>query len=780
MQGRMRGFKSYRRLRLQFRILVALVSLAAAAIGIVTLAVDFHQRRTMVALYEDKGRAIGHSLCAAASRELLSYNYVALQQLTQETVEQEGAQYVIVLDKEGKVAGYSNMPDWQGRQLNDRASQAASSTAWTIVQSVRTPALGHHAGLDIAVPVYVEGSPQKWGTVRVGISLDPMHARLAQMRLWGIGVGLGALLLGCVIALLLARHITRPLHRLLEATGELARGNFDVHIDLATGDEFEDLAKKFEVMAHEIKAKQVQVESSNRDLAELNASLEDAVKKRTRALLEAEEKYRILVENSPNAICILQGRSLVFFNQAFGHVFGYTNEELQAPSFDVFSLFDEAGRKKVEERLAGKVASKEVASNELTALSKGGTSVVLDMRSTVISYEGSPALEAIFVDITERRQLQDQVVAYERLRALGEMAGGVAHDFNNVLGIILARAQMLQRTADANALRGLQIIEKAARDGAETVKRIQNFTRVRTEQDFTRLSLNPILDDVIEMTRSRWEDDAHRQGKKIRLARDLGNVPPIRGNDSELREVFTNLLLNAIDAIRGEGTITVRTWADGKRAVVSVRDNGEGMTPEVRRRLFDPFFTTKGAQGTGLGMSVAYGIARRHGVDVVVESEVGVGTLFRFTFPELPAGERMIEDRKRSEEPIEGTERVLVVDDQEEIVNLLEDVLRASGYKVVKAEGGAEALGHLKNASFELMITDLGMPGMSGWELARETRKIAPDTRVLLLTGWAATLDPDEIQRNGVHATLKKPFEMTELLRVVRDVLGPAEARPAA
>jgi PAS domain S-box-containing protein len=776
----MRGFKAYRRMRLQFRILVALVSLAAAAIGIVTLAIDYHQRRTMVALYEDKGRAIGHSLCAAASRELLSYNYVALQQLTQETVEQEGAQYVIVLDKEGKVAGYSDRPDWQGRQLSDAASRAASISTWTIVQSVKSPALGHQAGLDIAVPVYVEGSPQKWGTVRVGISLDPMHERLAQMRWWGIGVGLGALLLGCVIALLLARHITRPLHRLLEATGELARGNFDVHVDLATGDEFEDLARKFEVMTREIKAKQLQVEASNRDLAELNASLEDAVKKRTRALLEAEEKYRILVENSPNAICILQGRRLVFFNQAFGHTFGYSSRELQAPGFDVFSLFDGPGMKKVEERLAGHAPGEEAASNEITARHQSGTPIVLDMRSTVISYEGAPALEAIFVDITERRKLQDQVVAYERLRALGEMAGGVAHDFNNVLGIILARAQMLQRSADTGTLRGLQIIEKAARDGAETVKRIQNFTRVRTEQDFTRLSLNPILEDVVEMTRSRWEDDAHRQGKKIHLVRDLGEVPPIRGNDSELREVFTNLLLNAVDAIRGEGTITVRTWAEAGRAVVSVRDNGEGMTPEVRRRLFDPFFTTKGAHGTGLGMSVAYGIARRHGADVVVESEVGVGTLFRLTFPALAGGEHLFENRKRSQEPVEGTERVLVVDDQEEIVNLLEDVLRASGYRVVKAQSGPDALRQLREASFDLMITDLGMPGMSGWELARETRKMAPDTRVLLLTGWAATLDPEEIRRNGVQATLKKPFEMDEILRAVRDLLGPAQARRVA
>ncbi|HET9234183.1 MAG TPA: response regulator, partial [Candidatus Eisenbacteria bacterium] len=250
--------------------------------------------------------------------------------------------------------------------------------------------------------------------------------------------------------------------------------------------------------------------------------------------------------------------------------------------------------------------------------------------------------------------------------------------------------------------------------------------------------------------------------------------------DSELREVFTNLLLNAVDAIRGEGSITVRTWPEDGSAVVMVRDTGEGMTPEVRRRLFDPFFTTKGTQGTGLGMSVAYGIARRHGAEVNVESEVGVGTVFRLNFPALEDESPPPEPRVRANVLLQGTERVLVVDDQTEILNLLEDVLRASGYEVAKAQSGADALTVLREQSFDLVITDLGMPGMSGWELARQTRSLFQDMRVLLLTGWAATLDPEEIQRNGVNATLKKPFEMDELLRVVRDVLGPVKARKAA
>jgi signal transduction histidine kinase/ActR/RegA family two-component response regulator len=417
---------------------------------------------------------------------------------------------------------------------------------------------------------------------------------------------------------------------------------------------------------------------------------------------------------------------------------------------------------------------------EFRAAHQNGSVIEVDMRSTGISYEGTPAVEAILVDVTERRKLEEQMVAYERLRALGEMAGGVAHDFNNVLGAILARAQMLQRySPDEKTLRGLQIIEKAARDGAETVKRIQNFTRVRTEQDFVAVRLEPVLEDVLEMTRGRWEDEAHRLGKSIRMVRELGEVPAILGNVSELREVFTNFILNAVDAIPSAGTIAVRTWSEGGKVVVTFSDTGEGMTPEVQRRLFDPFFTTKGARGTGLGMSVAYGITRRHGATIDVRSERGRGTEFRLEFPAAETG-KMPVPAPAAQVPLAGSERVLVVDDQGEIRDLLHDVLQGAGYHVVRTADGEEALARLEAEAFDLVITDLGMPGISGWEVARGARARRPEVKIILLTGWAATLDADEIQKSGVDATLKKPFEMDGLLRAVRDVLGSSSLRHVA
>jgi CheY-like chemotaxis protein len=361
------------------------------------------------------------------------------------------------------------------------------------------------------------------------------------------------------------------------------------------------------------------------------------------------------------------------------------------------------------------------------------------------------------------------------------MASGVAHDFNNVLGAILARAQFLgARTGDPEVRSGLRVIEKAAQDGAETVKRIQEFTRVRTDRDFHPVDMNVVLDDVLEMTRSRWMDEAHRQGKRIEVARNLSEVPPVAGNVSELREVFTNLVLNAVDAISAEGQITVCTHAEGGRVVASVSDTGQGMSPEVKRRLFDPFFTTKGEKGNGLGMSIVYGIIRRHGGDIEVLSEADEGTMFRVQLPALAGEARPPERAADPSLPTHPGGRILVVDDEVDIREVVADILRDAGYEVDVADGGAAALTLVQERPYDLIITDLGMPGVGGWTVALESRAAQPAVRLVLLTGWGATLDPDEAARKGIDRILKKPFDMVDILRTAADFLAPAEARRAA
>ncbi len=237
---------------------------------------------------------------------------------------------------------------------------------------------------------------------------------------------------------------------------------------------------------------------------------------------------------------------------------------------------------------------------------------------------------------------QDQLVRTEKLRALGEMASGVAHDFNNVLAAIVGRAQLLlNEVRDPKLRRWIEVIERSGMDGAQTVRRLQEFTRIRRDQPVVAVSLNRVVQESLESTESRWRDEARTRGIVVEVATALApDLPPVAGDPAELREALINLILNAVDAMPGGGRLSFATSADVQRVELLVADTGAGMPEHVRQRIFDPFFTTKGPQGTGLGLSMTYGILSRHGAQISVESEEGKGTRFRLTFPRTTLAEQ--------------------------------------------------------------------------------------------------------------------------------------------
>ncbi|MBI4562309.1 MAG: GAF domain-containing protein, partial [Candidatus Rokubacteria bacterium] len=225
------------------------------------------------------------------------------------------------------------------------------------------------------------------------------------------------------------------------------------------------------------------------------------------------------------------------------------------------------------------------------------------------------------------RENREKLVQIERLRALGEMASGVAHDFNNLLAVILGRAQLVRaQLEDPLLTRSVEIIERMAWDGARTVRRIQEFTRIRRGQAFETVAVNELVNEVLEATSPRWKDQAEARGIRYEVVREPGEIPTVAGDPSELREALMNLILNALDAMPEGGLLRIRTAPAEGSVVVTVADTGCGMPDEVRRRAFEPFFTTKGAQSTGLGLSVTYGIVSRHGGDIGIESREGQGT----------------------------------------------------------------------------------------------------------------------------------------------------------
>jgi signal transduction histidine kinase/CheY-like chemotaxis protein len=386
--------------------------------------------------------------------------------------------------------------------------------------------------------------------------------------------------------------------------------------------------------------------------------------------------------------------------------------------------------------------------------------------------------------ITEQERIREQFSQMEKLSALGELASGVAHDFNNTLAGILGRAQLLQRTDDPEKIRrGLDIIVKTAEDGAKTVKRIQDFARQRRDHNFHLVSIDQILTDASEITRPRWKNCAEASNIHISLDVQIGSNAMVMGDDAELREVLVNMVFNAIDAMPEGGTLTLSTRTEGESVIIRIIDTGVGMYPEVRSRIFDPFFTTKGTAGLGLGLAVSFGIIRRHGGNIEVESHYGKGSEFRVTLPVAKMVESCVPQPEVSalpaEEPAAATvppaleptkTRLLVVDDEDFVRDLLRDILECEDCEVHLAHDGTEALALFRSVQFHGVFTDVGMPGMSGWELAREIRQLNKQVPIAVITGWGEIVGSTEQRAAGVDWVIAKPFTADRIAELVAEI----------
>jgi CheY-like chemotaxis protein len=315
----------------------------------------------------------------------------------------------------------------------------------------------------------------------------------------------------------------------------------------------------------------------------------------------------------------------------------------------------------------------------------------------------------------------------------------------------------------------LSLIRQAAHDGAQTVRRIQEFTRTRSIRPFAPVDMNRVIREVVDLARPRWRDQAQSCGVTFDVRVEPGQVPTIAGTAEELREAFLNLLNNALDAMPAGGRFTFKTAVEEGRVVIRAEDSGCGMSEETRRRIFEPFFTTKGAQGNGLGLAVVWGIMTRHQGEIQVESTLGRGTTFVISLP-VPAELPTDTSTGRSATVPKGR-RVLVVEDNPEILQSLGELLRDTGCQVFLAPDGLAAISRLESEGVDLVLTDLAMPGASGWEVATACRERYPSTPIGLITGFGDRLEPDKIERHGIQFVVAKPFTSTELLREVSAAL---------
>jgi PAS domain S-box-containing protein len=504
-------------------------------------------------------------------------------------------------------------------------------------------------------------------------------------------------------------------------------------------------------------------------------------------LQESERKYRVLFESNPHPMYLFDATSFGFLavNQAMVHHYGYSRDELLRMT--VLDIRPPDAIPRLLQVMAS--ASTEHPPAQRLGLfvhrKKDGTLMDMDVAATRVSLPSGVAWLALAMDVTEKRSLEAQLLQAQKMESVGRLAGGVAHDFNNLLGVITGYGELLQRRLGSDARLGRYVgdILKAASRAGDLTRQLLAFSRKQVLQPKI-LDLNAVVGDMERMLRRLIGEDIQLV---TRLEEHLG---PVKADPGQIEQVLMNLAVNARDAISKGGSLTIETSnvaldevyarqhpgvAAGAYATLSVRDTGHGMPPEVRARVFEPFFTTKEAgKGTGLGLATVHGIVKQSGGHITVESEPGRGTCFRIHLPRTDVARGKEAETAPEDRPLPGgSETILVVEDEESVRGIVRESLEASGYTLLEAANGAEALELVSRHAgpIDLLLTDVVMPGMGGRELAQKLRDVQPQVQTLYMSGYT----DDAVVRHGIEAEtmsfLQKPFNVPGLARKVREVL---------
>ncbi|HUI64792.1 MAG TPA: PAS domain S-box protein [Bacteroidota bacterium] len=494
--------------------------------------------------------------------------------------------------------------------------------------------------------------------------------------------------------------------------------------------------------------------------------------------------FQRLFEDGPAGIVLLDmNDNVVRINRSFQAMFGYSQEE--AVGRDINDLIVAPHMREEAVNLSWISQHGRSVSKESVRMRKDGSDVHVDITAYPIVIEGKHAgVYGMYEDISERKALEAQILHAQKMESIGTLAGGIAHDFNNILAIILGHSTLLERAHfdEAKRASSIQAITKAAERAAGVVRQLLTFAR-KTEQRRESVRVNDVIQELLKFLQETFPKSI------VISSRMADNLPSVVADATQLHQVFMNIFVNARDAMPRGGSLSITTEevaneivarrfadADAPSYVeITATDTGIGMDEKTRRRIFEPFFSTKEVgRGTGLGMAVAFGIIESHRGFIHVESSPGLGSRFTVFLPVQPRTATPIgpSEKERQEAP-GGTERILIIEDEPEIGELLRMTLQSKGYSVLSAADGTEALDLFKSHhdEIDLVISDVGLPSMSGDQLFYAIKELDPDVKAILASGY---MEPDlkaEAMRTGVKAFLQKPYDSAAVLDVVRQVL---------
>lgn len=515
-----------------------------------------------------------------------------------------------------------------------------------------------------------------------------------------------------------------------------------------------------------------------KQLETYSTQLEELVQERTKELSMSEQRFRALFDNANDGVVVLDKNGIIInMNNKFCEMHGFDKEALVGTHFRFLEAEDNKDEK--DERLKRLIKGESLVF-ETEHYKRDGSRILLEVSSKGIEIGGELYVQSLHRDITEKKAIQEQLLHSQKMESVGALAGGIAHNFNNLLTAILGYAELLMEYSDLDndSKHRVKNIESSARKAGVLVSKLLSFAR-RDTSEVLPLNLNDIINDSVKLLEGVLD-------KRIGLKTTLDNsIPTIEADPSQLEQVIMNLMVNARDAMPDGGLITITTrTADVKRdrfdmptyitpgryVLLTISDTGCGIPKEITNRIFEPFFTTKEkGKGTGLGLATVYGIIKDHKGYITVQSEVDKGTTFDIYLP--VSGKTAYTTMRPQQFSLSGHENILVVDDEEEVLKFIKDILETHGYRVLPAQNPFVAVDIFKKLSGEidLVITDIIMPLMQGKELINNLKAIKPDIKIIAISGYS-----DEIitkDKTMINEFVKKPFEVNQLLSTVRRTL---------
>lgn len=633
---------NFRDMRLRTKLVISVVCLVVLLTLLVMVVVEYRERKAIEGQVQKRGLTIAGNLAAVSTNALLTYNFVTLEQHVERLAHEEDVVYVIILDREGRVAAHSERSDLQGQHLTDPMARQAAAALDRLIQvgadphDLRSP----ETILEVAVPVFPTAERDKWGTVRIGISLRGMHEEIQQTRLTISLLGVVTALLGGLAALVLARRITSPLEQLRHGAMAVAGGDLAHRIDVSSADEIGELAGTFNQMTSDLQVQRAALQQANLDL---DTQLKEVSKL---------ERYndRILKSMTNGLVSLnLEGR-VVKWNDMAARITGYEVGEVE----DRLCQEVLAKNSLFQRLLLGGLQGKRVFWDRSVAfLRPDDREVPLEINTSLLEDETGKVtgVLGVFRDLSVVRELEQRLRRADRLAAVGRMAGMVAHEIKNPLVALKTFIEMLPRKVNDPGF-----LEKFNDIVPKEVNRVNTIAEELLDLGRPpRLIPRPLhVHDVIARCIALHEQPAAECGVTIR--QDLSpELPQVRGDPEYLQRAVGNLTMNALQAMTAGGTLTIRTgiWEERQYPVIqmagrggsveptddmpplifiAVADTGTGMTPEQLDSLFTPFFTTK-EKGTGLGLALTYKIIEEHQGQLRVESQLGIGSTFTILLP---------------------------------------------------------------------------------------------------------------------------------------------------